>query len=47
MFHTILDGGEAGDNLGTLVHGIKREEVKRAVELCAPGSTHLILKLSG
>ena len=38
MFHKTLDRGEAGDNLGALVRGIKREEVKRGVVLCAPGS---------
>ena len=38
MFHKTLDRGEAGDNLGALVRGIKRDEVKRGVVLCAPGS---------
>lgn len=38
MFHKSLDQGQAGDNLGALVRGIKREEVKRGMVLCAPGS---------
>ena len=38
MFHKSLDRGEAGDNLGCLVRGVKREEVKRGMVLCAPGS---------
>lgn len=38
MFHKTLDRGEAGDNLGALVRGIKRDEVKRGVVLCVPGS---------
>ena len=38
MFHKQLDRGEAGDNLGALVRGIKREDVKRGMVVCAPGS---------
>ena len=38
MFHKLLDRGEAGDNLGALVRGLKREEVKRGMVLCAPGT---------
>lgn len=38
MFHKQLDHGEAGDNLGALVRGIKREDVKRGMVVCAPGS---------
>ena len=38
MFHKLLDRGEAGDNLGALVRGIKREDVKRGMILCAPGT---------
>ncbi len=40
MFHKTLDRGEAGDNLGALVRGIKRDEVRRGVVLCAPGSVN-------
>ena len=39
MFHKSLDQGEAGDNLGCLVRGVKREDVKRGMVLCAPGTT--------
>jgi elongation factor Tu len=38
MFHKLLDSGEAGDNVGTLLRGIKREEVERGQVLCKPGS---------
>ena len=38
MFHKQLDNGQAGDNLGALVRGIKREDVKRGMVMCAPGS---------
>jgi hypothetical protein len=38
MFHKLLDRGEAGDNLGALVRGVKREEVRRGMVLCAPGT---------
>ena len=38
MYHKQLDHGEAGDNLGCLVRGIKREDVKRGMVLIAPGS---------
>ena len=38
MFHKLLDSGEAGDNVGCLLRGIKREEVERGQVLCKPGS---------
>ncbi|MFQ5667309.1 MAG: elongation factor Tu [Candidatus Binatia bacterium] len=38
MFRKILDVGEAGDNVGCLLRGIKREEVERGQVLAAPGS---------
>ena len=38
MFHKLLDEGEAGDNIGVLLRGLKREEVVRGQVLCAPGS---------
>jgi len=38
MFHKQLDRGQAGDNLGALVRGVKREDVKRGMVMCAPGS---------
>ena len=38
MFRKILDHGEAGDNVGVLLRGIKREQVERGQVLAKPGS---------
>jgi elongation factor Tu len=38
MFRKLLDQGEAGDNLGCLLRGTKREDVERGQVLAAPGS---------
>jgi len=38
MFRKLLDQGEAGDNVGVLLRGTKREEVERGQVLCKPGS---------
>ena len=38
MFRKLLDRGEAGDNVGILLRGTKREEVERGQVLCKPGS---------
>ena len=38
MFRKLLDQGEAGDNIGVLLRGIKREEVERGQVLAAPKS---------
>jgi len=38
MFRKLLDQGEAGDNVGTLLRGTKREDVERGQVLAAPGS---------
>jgi elongation factor Tu len=38
MFKKILDQGQAGDNVGCLLRGTKREEVERGQVLCKPGS---------
>ena len=38
MFRKLLDQGEAGDNIGCLLRGTKREEVERGQVLCRPGS---------
>jgi len=38
MFRKLLDSGEAGDNVGVLLRGTKREEVERGQVLCQPGS---------
>ncbi len=38
MFRKLLDQGQAGDNIGALLRGTKRDEVERGQVLCAPGS---------
>ena len=38
MFRKLLDQGEAGDNVGVLLRGTKREEVERGQVLCHPGT---------
>jgi elongation factor Tu len=38
MFRKLLDSGEAGDNVGVLLRGTKREDVERGQVLVAPGS---------
>jgi elongation factor Tu len=38
MFRKLLDQGQAGDNVGCLLRGTKREEVERGQVLCKPGS---------
>jgi elongation factor Tu len=38
MFRKLLDQGEAGDNVGVLLRGTKREEVERGQVVCKPGS---------
>ena len=38
MFRKLLDAGEAGDNIGALLRGTKREDVERGQVLAAPGS---------
>jgi elongation factor Tu len=38
MFRKLLDEGQAGDNVGVLLRGTKREEVERGQVLCKPGS---------
>jgi elongation factor Tu len=38
MFRKLLDQGEAGDNIGCLLRGTKREEIERGQVLAAPGS---------
>jgi elongation factor Tu len=38
MFRKILDEGRAGDNVGALLRGVKREEVERGMVLAKPGS---------
>ena len=38
MFRQILDRGEAGDNAGILLRGIDKEQIKRGMVICKPGS---------
>jgi len=38
MFRKLLDEGQAGDNIGVLLRGTKREEVERGQVLAKPGS---------
>jgi elongation factor Tu len=38
MFRKLLDEGQAGDNIGALLRGTKKEEVERGQVLCKPGS---------
>jgi elongation factor Tu len=38
MFHKLLDQGQAGDNIGVLLRGIRREEIERGQVLAKPGS---------
>jgi elongation factor Tu len=38
MFRKILDQGQAGDNIGALLRGTKKEQVERGQVLCKPGS---------
>jgi elongation factor Tu len=38
MFRKLLDSGEAGDNVGVLLRGVKKEEVERGMVLAKPGS---------
>lgn len=38
MFRKLLDRGEAGDNIGALIRGIKREEIERGQVLAKPGT---------
>ncbi|MGR3810836.1 elongation factor Tu [Jiulongibacter sp. NS-SX5] len=38
MFRKILDRGEAGDNVGLLLRGIEKSDIKRGMVICKPGS---------
>ena len=38
MFHKSLDFSQAGDQVGVLVRGVKKDDVRRGMVLCAPGS---------
>jgi elongation factor Tu len=39
MFRKILDRGEAGDNVGLLLRGIDKKDIRRGMVICKPGST--------
>jgi len=47
MFRKLLDRGEAGDNIGALLRGTKKEEVERGQVLAAPGSVQPHTKFKG
>src|SRR5512136_2554201 len=47
MFRKLLDRGQAGDNVGVLLRGTKREEVERGQVLCKPGSIKPHTKFEG
>ncbi|MBS5451317.1 MAG: elongation factor Tu [Coriobacteriia bacterium] len=47
MFRKTLDFAEAGDNVGVLLRGIKREDIERGQILCKPGSVHPHTKFTG
>lgn len=38
MFRKLLDRGEAGDNVGLLLRGVERDQIKRGMVICKPGS---------
>jgi elongation factor Tu len=45
MFRKELDRGEAGDNMGALLRGVKREQLRRGMVLVAPGSMKAVKKV--
>ncbi|EPQ61425.1 hypothetical protein GLOTRDRAFT_124498 [Gloeophyllum trabeum ATCC 11539] len=44
MFHKELDRGEAGDNMGCLLRGVKREQIRRGMVVIQPGSMKSVKK---
>ncbi|KAI0936572.1 translation elongation factor Tu, variant 4 [Taiwanofungus camphoratus] len=44
MFHKELERGEAGDNMGVLLRGVKREQIRRGQVIIAPGSMKAVKK---
>ncbi|EIM92966.1 translation elongation factor Tu [Stereum hirsutum FP-91666 SS1] len=44
MFHKELDRGQAGDNMGALLRGVKREQIHRGMVIIAPGSMKPVTK---
>ena len=47
MFHKLLDYAEAGDNIGTLLRGVAKNEIERGQVLSKPGSIHPHTKFVG
>ena len=47
MFHKLLPQAEAGDNIGTLLRGVAKDEIERGQVLCKPGSVHPHTKFMG
>jgi len=47
MFRKLLDRGEAGDNVGLLLRGIKREQIERGQVICHPGTINPHTKFDG
>ena len=47
MFHKLLDYAEAGDNIGTLLRGVAKNEIERGQVLSKPGSIHPHTKFTG
>ena len=47
MFRKLLDQGQAGDNIGALLRGTKREDVERGQVLCKPGSREAAHQVQG
>jgi elongation factor Tu len=46
MFHKMMPQGEAGDNVGCLLRGLKRDDVARGQVLCKPGAAKPVTKFS-
>ena len=44
VVHCVLSQGEAGDNLGALLRGVKREQLRRGMVVAAPGSIKPVKK---
>jgi elongation factor Tu len=47
MFRKLLDEGQAGDNIGVLLRGTKRDEVERGQVVSAPGIDHPAHEVQG
>ncbi len=47
MFRKLLDQGQAGDNVGVLLRGVKREDIERGQVLAKPGSHHPAHQVQG